>query len=262
MAGEMDKIKQEDVFYNHEGNSEEDKDEPTLISLEKLSLGRSKKLLVLDLGGILCDRVFNKNCASIPERPPDSSNGSFLVYKRPYCEEFIRFCFERFELGIWSSAKRHNLMHALDCVMAEHRSKLLFVWGQDECTNSGFYTLENKAKPIFLKELTKLWESKDSNLSWPAGKFSSANTLLIDDQPYKALLNPPHTGIFPAAYNVKDENDEALGPDGELWRFLDGLVEAADVTSYVEGHPFGQPSITAAHPDWGFYSNIINVLQG
>lgn len=27
------------------------------------------------------------------------------VYKRPYCEEFMKFCLENFEVGIWSSAR-------------------------------------------------------------------------------------------------------------------------------------------------------------
>jgi hypothetical protein len=27
------------------------------------------------------------------------------VYKRPHCEEFMKFCLEKFEVGIWSSAR-------------------------------------------------------------------------------------------------------------------------------------------------------------
>lgn len=51
------------------------------IELEKLSLGPdgSKKLLVLDLAGVLCDRVFHKNRANIPDnRTPDAASGSFF----------------------------------------------------------------------------------------------------------------------------------------------------------------------------------------
>jgi hypothetical protein len=42
--------------------------------------------------------------------------------------------------------------------------------------------LENKKKPIFLKEFKKL-ESRRI-------EYSASKTLLIDDNPYKALLNP------------------------------------------------------------------------
>ena len=210
---------------------------------------------------------------------------SLSVYKRPFCEEFVRFCLERFDVGIWSSARRlvelhlpdlclislldainiiqkfthfsalnmrnrTNLETALDCVIGELKGRLLFVWvgsqirayamnllcikisfgyrfgrteealslslmylsqlsqktttqvvpccliyvltfqDQDDCTDSGFSTKENKNKPIFFKELKKLWDNESSNLPWRKGQYSSSNTILIDDKPYKALLNP------------------------------------------------------------------------
>jgi hypothetical protein len=38
--------------------------------------------------------------------------------------------------------------------------------------------------------LKKLWDNESSNLPWRKGQYSSSNTILIDDKPYKALLNP------------------------------------------------------------------------
>ncbi|CAN0863600.1 hypothetical protein LINGRAHAP2_LOCUS8737 [Linum grandiflorum] len=88
---------------------EKEGDLPTdLLSLEKLTLGPKKKLLVIPVGGFLCHRVFKyrKNRFRIPRtRTPDSSIGTFNVYKRPHVEDFIKFCLERFEVGIWSSSK-------------------------------------------------------------------------------------------------------------------------------------------------------------
>ncbi|CAK7325167.1 unnamed protein product [Dovyalis caffra] len=184
------------------------------ILLEKLSLGGldgRKKLLVLDLAGILCVRVFHTDKANIPDnRTPDAANGSFF----------------------------------------------------DDCTNSGFGTKENKNKPIFFKELKKLWENKSSNLPWIKGTFLSSNTLLIDDKPYKALLNPPHTAIFPTEYMPDQIDDATLGPNGDLRAYLDGLAKAADVPAYVKEHPFGQAAISTNHPDWDFYSAIIVHSKG
>ncbi|KAJ0784686.1 putative FCP1 domain, HAD superfamily protein [Helianthus annuus] len=28
----------------------------------------------------------------------------YAVYRRPFCQEFLEFCFQRFQVGIWSSA--------------------------------------------------------------------------------------------------------------------------------------------------------------
>ena len=33
---------------------------------------------------------------------------SFSVFKRPFCSEFLKFCFERFDVGIWSSRTKYS----------------------------------------------------------------------------------------------------------------------------------------------------------
>lgn len=89
-------------------------------------------------------------------------------------------------------------MHAYACEETYETSlisadRYIFV-GQDlsKCTGTGFYTLENKTKPLVLKELKKLWD----DLPWrQQGEFSPSNTLLLDDSPYKALRNPVRTAL-------------------------------------------------------------------
>ncbi|KAL4605744.1 hypothetical protein ACB092_09G052500 [Castanea dentata] len=251
MARETGNLKNKSVSYDS-SDEEEDLDDFGL-ALEKLSLVPRKKLLVLSLGGLLCHRVLRHDKSKIPRyRDPDTSYGSFLVYKRPHCEEFMKFCFERFEVGIWSSAREWHLNNTLDCIMRGMKSKLAVAWDQDKCTDSGFKTLEKKDKPIFLKELKKLGS---------LGFEHSSKVLLIDDKPYKTLLNPPHTAIFLNEYNVDQVNDTALGPNGELRLYLDGLAAAENVPSHVKEHPFGQPAITPEHSDWEYYSRIIRSLK-
>lgn len=58
------------------------------------------------------------------------------------------------------------------------------------CTKTGFKTLDNRHKPLVCKELRKIWEKDDPSWPWKRGDFNESNTLLIDDSPYKALLNP------------------------------------------------------------------------
>lgn len=58
------------------------------------------------------------------------------------------------------------------------------------CTATKFKTLKDKHKPIVFKELRKIWEKHDPNLPWEKGYYNESNTLLLDDSPYKALLNP------------------------------------------------------------------------
>ncbi|KAE9465541.1 hypothetical protein C3L33_02561, partial [Rhododendron williamsianum] len=194
-----------------------------VLGLEKLKLVSRKKLIVLDLNGLLVHRVFrfdrNINVQDYP--PPDVICGPHLGLK----------------------------------------DKLLFVWDKERCTDSGFKSLERKDKPIFLKELKKLWEDPAA-LPRRRWQYSSSNTLLIDDAPYKALLNPPNTAIFPESYKFDMENDAVLGSNGELRLFLDGLAEAADVPSYVKEHRIGQATITESDPNWDYYSKIVRRFVG
>ncbi|KAF8396466.1 hypothetical protein HHK36_018089 [Tetracentron sinense] len=174
----------------HESDDEVDKGDDCGISLEKLNVGPRKKLLVLNMGGLLLHK------------------------------------------------------------------------DQSDCTDTGFKALENEEKPIFLKQLKKLWDKDKSSLPWPKGRYSSSNTLLIDDTPYKSLLNPSNTAIFLPQYDANYANDKALGPSRELRLFLEGLADADDVPTYVKEHRIGQPEITSMHPDWKFYSKIINKFRG
>ncbi|KAL6141804.1 hypothetical protein ACLB2K_060091 [Fragaria x ananassa] len=236
-------------------NGDEDYDNGRTRSICRLNLApRKKKLLVFDLNGLLVYRVFCFNKGGIPrDRASDGRCGNHIVYKRPFAEEFMLFCLERFEVGIWTSALEKNVDGVLDCVMEKLRSRLIFVWDQHRCTDSGYKSLETKMKPLYLKELKKVWDHFE-------GKFSASDTLLIDDQPYKALLNPPYTGIFLDPYIPDNGSDNALDPKKELGEYLAGLAVADDVQLYVKENPFGQPAISSEHPNWNFYSDVLRKL--
>ncbi|MQL67703.1 hypothetical protein F6Q10_35430, partial [Streptomyces vinaceus] len=87
------------------------------LPLEKLNLGPKKKLLVLNLGGLLVDRVHRRHESAVRRFTPDLAHGNFLVFKRPYCDQFMKFCLERFEVGLWSSAMDRNMGPILDNIM-------------------------------------------------------------------------------------------------------------------------------------------------
>ncbi|KAK3146035.1 hypothetical protein QOZ80_3BG0260680 [Eleusine coracana subsp. coracana] len=179
-----------------------------------------------------------------------------LVFRRPYCDDFLKFCSLNFDLGVWSSRKRENVASVVNIVMRDFRPRLLFCWDMSKCTFTGCKTLENKHKPLMLKELRKLWNKEEPDLPWEEGAYSPSNTLLVDDSPYKALLNPPHTAIFPRVYSYLNWNDNSLGPGGDLRVYLQNLAATGDVESYVRNNPFGQPFITESDPHWNFYAQI------
>ncbi|KAL7190612.1 hypothetical protein ACSBR2_022819 [Camellia fascicularis] len=213
-----------------------------------------RKLLILDLNGLLADIVYPppKECKA------DTNISRRAIFKRPFCNDFLKFCFERFDVAIWSSRTKKIIDGVVDYLLGDMKCKLLFCWDISHCTGTGFRTIENKHKEVVFKELRKLWEKQDINLPWEKGYYNESNTLLLDDSPYKALLNPMHTGIFPYSYNFKDRSDNSLGPEGDIRVYLQDLATAEDFRKYIEEHPFGQVAIDETSSSWAYYRKIIS----
>ncbi|WOK99680.1 hypothetical protein Cni_G08392 [Canna indica] len=242
-----------DVAKNHEECS----NAVVCFASERLLSCSKKKLLVLDLNGLLAD--INRGSRKFLKEHTRVKKNSVL--KRPFCDDFLNFCFERFRVGIWSSRKRSNVDSVVDYLMGSLKHELLFSWDKSKCTDTGYKTIENRCKPLVLKELKKLWNKEEHDLPWEKGEYSQLNTLLVDDSPYKAICNPPYTAIFPYPYNYTDKNDNSLGPRGDLRVYLEGLAMADDVQVYVREHPFGQKAIAPGSSSWNFYLKIINQFQ-
>lgn len=124
----------------------------------KLTLAESmvpgKKLLIFDLNKVLV------------HRKPLCSN-RFVV--RPYVTEFLRHISTLFTLAVWTSGRRKNVRDILgllfgastvtsssNAVRCEPTDPipLLFEWFQTKCIE---VPLEGKEKPLFVKELSKVW---------------------------------------------------------------------------------------------------------
>ncbi|WZZ12052.1 hypothetical protein YC2023_105141 [Brassica napus] len=209
---------------------------------------RRKKLLVLDLNGLLADIV-----SPLADCKADINIGRRAIFKRPFCEEFLKFCFDKFEVGIWSSRKKNNVDRITEFLLGDMKRKLLFCWDMSYCATTTLGSLENRHKYVVFKDLNQLWEKHDSRLPWQKGDYNETNTVLLDDSPYKALLNPPYTAIFPHSYSHQNKSDTSLGNGGDLRLHLEKLVEAENVQDFIKKNPFGQEAITEASETWEFY---------
>ncbi|KAF9594743.1 hypothetical protein IFM89_034726 [Coptis chinensis] len=213
-------------------------------------------LLILDLNGVL---VHIANKLELPLRfEADTFILGKAIIRKPFCDDFIKFCFERFYVGVWSSRKKLNLVRLLDFIMPERRYQLAFCWDQSHCTTTELHTVDNIDKPVMLKEFIKLWDKDDPNLPWERREYNESNTVMLDDSSYKALFNSAHTAIFPTSYDFQNENDNSLGPRGDIRMYLEGLTISKNVQKYIEQHPFGQQALTESDPSWPHYLQLIN----
>ncbi|MED6180124.1 hypothetical protein PIB30_007281 [Stylosanthes scabra] len=216
-----------------------------------------QKLLVLDINGLLVDLVYPPP----NDKKPDTIIRGVAVFKRPFYLDFLKFCFERFEVSIWSSRSRRNVEPIVEYLMGEMKNKLLFCWDCFHCTGTSSKTFEDRHKDLQFKDMKKVWDKQFPNLPWEKGYYNESNTLLLDDSPYKALLNPPYTTLFPHTFSYKNKSDNSLGAGGDLREYIDGLVNVENVPKYVEEHPFGQEPITKTSQSWNFYIKIIDTLS-
>ncbi|OWM83724.1 uncharacterized protein LOC116203989 [Punica granatum] len=235
--------------------TKEDKPQPILDSLLDANNAQvsRKKLLILDLNGLLVDVVPSFR----GRRKPDMLLSGKYVFKRPFIKDFLQFCFERFAVAIWSSRTKKNIDLLINFLFGDSREKLVFCWHQSQCTQTKFTTIENKDKPLVLKELRRVWEKLEPALPWEKGEYNESNTLLLDDSPYKALRNPENTAIFPYSYQHNMRGDNSLGPGGDLRVYLENIALAENVQEYVRQNPFGQRAISRSNPSWHFYEKVL-----
>ncbi|GBG85575.1 hypothetical protein CBR_g40213 [Chara braunii] len=120
---------------------------------------------------------------------------------------------------------------------------------QSHCTDTRLRHPENRQKPVFLKDLSRIWMTPEL---WHAG-FGQLNTLLIDDSPYKSLVNPPYTSIFPATYVGTDLTDRSLGDGGSIRRYLESISQVRVVPDFVKRNPFGTPQDSMGAEAWALF---------
>eukprot|EP00124_Ichthyophonus_hoferi_P002031 Ihof_evm3s125 gene=Ihof_evmTU3s125 len=181
-------------------------------------------------------------------QPYDTRVTGAYVWDRPYVPSFLDFCFKNFDVAVWSSAKLKNVEKMVKYIFQDHESQLKFLWGQDLCTDTGRVHPNNKHKPIFNKDLSKIWRKAEYQ-----GIYDQTNTLLIDDDRYKAELTPKNA-IHPEAWDPSKEDDNDLGPDGKLTRLLTELLAEDDIQKFVA--KAGMEGEVIATFQWGEYGDV------
>ncbi len=106
-----------------------------------------KKLLILDLDETLIFATEEKL-----GRQADFLVGQYFVYQRPFLESFLEFCFEHFEVAIWTTATKSYAEEILQAILKSNQ-KLQFLWTRERCT----FTFDaEEHEHYFVKRLSKI----------------------------------------------------------------------------------------------------------
>ena len=138
--------------------------------------------IILDLDETLIHGVFRKD-------------SSIKLNVRPYCEDFLKYVFDNFRVGIWTHANVSWCDTVLTHILTEQQKESVFF----------IYTSENGcSRPDGdIKCLQKIYSKKNYKLF-----FNKTNTLIIDDRYYN-IIEDLENGIVIPKYNGGN-NDNAL----------------------------------------------------
>lgn len=206
------------------GNLMQNSDERTPFDdYEKMCLkirkSRAKKLIILDMNGLLIHRLFTKNKESKDILPDVKHIGNFLVWKRPGAEELLNFLLENFDVAIWSSMSKYNLNPFVNYIFDDsennRKDKLKFVWDQTNCESVKHP--ETDKKPLFLKNISDVCKE------FP--EYEKYNILLVDDSKLKSRNNSPYN-LYLVDDWKGDMADNQLTETGNVGRFFRQLNES------------------------------------
>eukprot|EP00510_Aplanochytrium_minuta_P000542 CAMPEP_0184012876 /NCGR_PEP_ID=MMETSP0954-20121128/4690_1 /TAXON_ID=627963 /ORGANISM="Aplanochytrium sp, Strain PBS07" /LENGTH=276 /DNA_ID=CAMNT_0026292981 /DNA_START=411 /DNA_END=1241 /DNA_ORIENTATION=- len=189
-------------------------------------------VVVLDLNGLFVERIRGNFPSDSPLKKKRTKK--LMIYFRPHHKDFIDLLFKNFDIVIWSSARQGNIDDMIAALFTnKQKKKVKMVYNQDHCTYIGDHP-DVPNKPLFLKELSRLWE-----------KFGTPkNTLMLDDSPLKASRNPAYTAIHPKPWSHTDIADRSLCRDGALYKYFENLAkyrqesDEINIPEYIRSNPF------------------------
>ncbi|KAK0213182.1 HAD-like domain-containing protein [Desarmillaria ectypa] len=158
------------------------------------------KLLVLDLNGALLFRPKHRKTRTCYPRPHLSSFISYLFH--PSTRQWL-------DTMVWSSAQPKNVGWMVERAFGQYVNKLKLVWTRDQM---GLLKIEYGRKTQTTKDLSRVWASLSD--------FNGKNTILLDDSPYKARLQPyNHICVEEYVYSargVAEKGNELVAKMGSL----------------------------------------------
>lgn len=178
----------------------------------KLKSPLKNQLLILDLNGTLVSRV----------------KGNKSMYVRPYSQQFLDYIFNNFNVMLWSSAQPHSVNNMCR-LFGKHKEKLSVIWDR---TSFGLSKSDYNRKVVTIKNLDKVWQHFQ-------GQYDATNTILLDDSPLKAQLQP-YNCVHPSEF---EHGSSAFVSSGEsellhVLNYLKLLQFQSNVANYIRHHPY------------------------
>ncbi|MCJ1256611.1 hypothetical protein MMC24_004435 [Lignoscripta atroalba] len=181
-------------------------------------------LVVLDLNGTLLAR----------------QRGTKKHTARPSMAKFLRYCLENHSVMIWSSARPENVAHICGNIFtASQRRQLLREWGRDtlDLTKAQY-----DEKVQVYKRLDRIWDDVMLQSRHPHyhqnGRWSQANTILVDDSVLKAKKQPYNLIEIPEFVKANGKEEGGKEVLGQVVAYLEEIRNWDNVSSFIKKFKF------------------------
>jgi hypothetical protein len=177
---------------------------------------------------------------------------------REKLRDFLVLCVSNFIVVFWLSMKAKNLEHHF-ATLFSHALELgedCFRFAQNWCDVSTYTNPNNEGRPFFLKCLALLL----GDSMGLAGQGAIVdNTLLVDDSPYKNVLNDPYNAVHPVTFTYfMEKSTKKPYLTHQLWPFLKALKDSGlPVPVYCRQHSlFGSRRLFPADEEYERFRTV------
>ena len=169
------------------------------------------KLLVLDLNGVLCHKIYKPDDTLDPKIHKPIDLNKHNLYLRPGVKAFLNevFSLNDLKVAIFSSTTYPNVDLILkQLITTKQRKKLKFLWCRDRCSLDPEYdTRDDIKKYDTIKRIETIIESPYVNAK---REYNKDNILFIDDSALKMRYNPKTSYYIVAPYDPQTKSKDNI----------------------------------------------------
>ena len=182
-----------------------------------------KRVLILDIDGVILTMFYNEFIPAWAKKMRMVwENDTTCHIVRPDVEVYINFCFQCFEVWIYTCHKLIDAQHILCICFPSLYGKFKNVLGQGMCQRAPFCIYHKQA---YYKNLTTIWQIPEFF------DLNGDNTLIFDDTPCHVMWNMQGSYlVFPKMYKQCMEVKCFLVTT--MIRWLCGWLSAKDRREY------------------------------
>lgn len=139
---------------------------------------------------------FEKNKKKASKFRFETMENYYIIFERPYLQQFLTFLFKNFNVSIWTAASKEYALFIID--------KIIVAGNKDRKIDYIFFSyhcgISKKIKRGSSKELSILWTY------YKLPKYNQDNTVILDDYVEDVYKNQKQNCIVAKPFEFKDDN--------------------------------------------------------